>query len=402
MAEELKLDKKKSTWTPKKIVTTIIIVVLAFLMVFSSYLLIMYQQNHDDSNVFGYYDGEAIKYEPGTVFYNSLNGNENYMNAYMSGDWNTIWSLWSSAFQNEVVYRAAAKKSVSDGVVTSKTLVDKLIVDNGVYANEDGSVKYDQSVYDSADYSSKVATYNYMEKIYPFTVFSADIQSAVIGNGEVSFVADQSSVTRSFDYFTVDYRAISDDVASAYDISDMTKGETEPTLDEIKQYIAQKEPELASSYIKANLDKAVALAGDDFAQAAEKYGNGIVSVTGAANNVGSSVMLTNALENVDPQGVLASVYKTTDGLARELYTSEEGHITAPVSIADGGYLVARVRSVEGDSSWSGLVGALYPYYAGQIVFNDYATEVLKSDKFDNRFNEKFMELLLGSTVTSSI
>lgn len=402
MAEELKLDKKKSTWTPKKIVTTIVIVVLAFLMVFSSYLLIMYQQNHDDSNVFGYYDGQAIKYEPGTVFYNSLNGNENYANAYMSGDWNAVWSLWSSAFQNEVVYRAAAGKSVSDGAVTSKALVDKLIVDNGVYANkEDSSVRFDQSVYDSTDYSAKVATYNYMEKIYPFTVFSADIQSAVIGSGEVSFVADQSSATRSFDYFTVDYRAIADDVASSYDISEMAKGETEPTLEEIKQYIAQKEPELAASYIKANLDKAVALAGDDFTGAAEKYGNGIVTVTGAANNVGNSVMITNALENVDPNGALASVYKTTDGLAKELYTAEEGHITAPVATADGGYLVAKVRSVEGDSSWSGLVASLYPYYAGQVVFNDFASEVLSSDKLDNRFNEKFMQLLLGSMTSSN-
>lgn len=400
MAEELKLDKKKSTWTPKKIVTTIVIVVLAFLMVFSSYLLIMYQQNHDDSNVFGYYDGEAIKYEPGTVFYNSLNGNENYMNAYLSGDWNTVWSLWSSAFQNEVVYRAAAKKSVSDGVVTSKALVDKLIVDNGVYASGDGSVKFDQSVYDSADYSAKVATYNYMEKIYPFTVLSADIQTAVIGNGEVSYVADQSSVTRSFDYFTVDYRAIADDVAESYDISEMAKGETEPTLDQIKQYIAQKEPELAASYIKTNLDKAVGLAADDFAGAAETYGNGIVTVTGAANNVGGSVMITNALENVDPQGVLASVYRTTDGLARELYTAEEGHITAPVATADG-YVVVKVKSVEGDSSWAGLVGSLYPYYAGQVVFNDFATEVLSSDKLDNRFNEKFMQLLLGSMTSSN-
>ena len=400
MAEELKLDKKKSTWTPKKIVTTIVIVVLAFLMVFSSYLLIMYQQNHDDSNVFGYYDGEAIKYEPGTVFYNSLNGNENYMNAYMSGDWNSLWSLWLSAFQNEVVFRAAAKKSVSDGVVTTKALVDELIVDNGVYASEDGSANFDQSVYDSADYSSKVATYNYMEKIYPFTVFSADIQTAVIGNGEVSFVADQSTATRSFDYFAVNYNAIPDDVASAYDISGMTKGETEPTLEEIKEYIAYNDPELTASYVKANLDQAVALAGDDFTKAAETYGNGLVTVTSAVNNVGNSTMLTNALENVDPQGVLASVYKT-DGLAKELYTAEEGHITAPVATADGGYVVVRVKSVEADSSWSGLVAALYPYYAGQVVFNDFASEVLASDKLDNRFNEKFMQLLLGSTTTAA-
>ena len=93
MAGDLKLKENtnKEPWTAKRIATTVIIVVLALLMIGGlSYILIMYQQEHDDSAVFGYYDGQPIKYEANSVFYNSVNGNSSYMDAMLSGDQESI------------------------------------------------------------------------------------------------------------------------------------------------------------------------------------------------------------------------------------------------------------------------------------------------------------------------
>jgi len=406
MAEELKFVKKdREPWTPKRIATTVVIAILALLMIGGfSYMLIIYQQDHDDSNVFGYFDGQPIKYEPNTVFYNTLNSNSDYMNAYLSGDWNAMWSLWYSAFQNEVVYRALADMAKKAGVVTTDELVNQTIINSGIYAGEDGT-RFDESVYRAASPANRTATYNYVKKIYPYSVVSTDIQTAVVGAAESSFVSEMSKDTRSFDYFVVGSNAIPDDFALGYDISQMPEttdeegNVVEPTLAQIKDYIASSDPDIVAPYIQDAVAGASGLVSSDFDGAATLYGNGIITVSNATNNVGNSTTLTNGIGYVDTDGHLTGVF--TQELARELYTAPVDYVAGPVAASDGSSIFVKVTSTDSDDSWESFIGLIYPYNARENIVSDFTSEVLASDRLQDNFSEKFLKILLNSMSTST-
>ena len=402
MAEDLKLNenKKKEPWTAKRIATTVVIAVLALLMVGGlSYMIMMYQQDHDDSSVFGYYKGQPIKYEAGSVFYNTVNSSD-YMSAYLSGDWSTMYSVWYQAYQNEVIYRALADLASKAGVTSPVELVNRLVIDSGLYASEDGSKTFDEEVYKATAAANRSATYNYLKKIFPYYVVNTDLQTAVVSPQETEFVTSLSENTRSFDYFVVGSNAIPDDVALAFDHSGMAvetdaDGKAiEPTLEQIKAYMLSQDAGLYSSYIEVKALQAQDAAKSDFAGAAEEYGNGVVTLTGVSNNIGNSSVVMNGINNADEKGYLASVLSET--LVKELYEAEEGYVASPVKASDGSYVFVKVTSTEKDTTWSSFIAQLYPYYEGQFIMNDLATEVMNSSDFQDNFTEKFLQILIGS------
>jgi len=402
MAEDLKLkeNKKKEPWTAKRIATTVVIAVLALLMVGGlSYVIIMYQQDHDDSNVFGYYKGEPIRYEAGSVFYNTVN-NSDYMSAYLSGDWSSMYSIWYQAYQNEVVYRALADLAKQAGVSSPEELVNRLVIDSGLYASEDGSKTFDEEVYKATAPANRTATYNYLKKIFPYYVVNTDLQTVVVSTQESDFVASLSENTRSFDYFVVGANAIPDDVALEFDHSGMTLEkdadgkDIEPTLAEIKAYMLSQDSGKYSAYIDLKALQAQEAAKADFSKAADEYGDGVVTLDGVSNNIGRSSVVMNGINNSDPKGYLASVL--TDALVKELYEAEEGYVASPVKASDGSYVFVKVTSTASDDSWTSLTAQLYPYYAGQFTMNDLSSEVMNSSDFQDNFYEKFLQILIGS------
>lgn len=389
-----KEKKEKSTWTPKKIITTIIIAVLALLMVGGLYYVIaFFQQSSDDSNVFGYYDGEPIKYEANTVFYNTLVGNPNYQTAYASGDLSTVYGLWAQAYQQQVVVTALMQLANKANIVTSDKLVDKLVIESGVYSSEDGSKNFDEEVYKATNTAERTATYNNYKNLYPYFVITEDMQTALSSEDEKNFILDYASEKRSFDYYVVDYNAYPDDLALSYDISGMEKEEgKEPSLSEIKQYIYSVEPDTVKPYIELAIADA---SSKDFYTAASSNGNKLVTVSDAVNNIGgSSLLATTGIEGTDSQGLLASVFDKN--LAKELFTAEKGYETAPIA-TETGYIVVKVTETEAvnkDNSW---VELMYAYTSPYLTSSEVQASFLGSDKFDDHFMEKFLPLLLGSS-----
>jgi len=402
MAEDLKLkeNKTKEPWTAKRIATTVVIAVLALLMVGGlSYVIIMYQQDHDDSNVFGYYKGEPIRYEAGSVFYNTVN-NSDYMTAYLTGDWSSMYSIWYEAYQGEVVYRALADLAKQAGVTSPEELVNRLVIDSGLYASEDGSKTFDEEVYKATAPANRTATYNYLKKIFPYYVVNTDLQTVVVSPEEADFVASLNENTRSFDYFVVGANAIPDDVALEFDRSGMTLekdkngNDIEPTLDQVKAYMLSQDSGKYSAYIDLKALQAQEAVKSDFAKAADEYGSGVVTLENVTNNIGKSSVVMNGINTADSNGALASVL--SEALVKELYEAEEGYVASPVKASDGSYVFVKVTSTAADDSWSSLVAQLYPYYAGQFTMNDLASEVMSSSDFQDNFYEKFLQILIGS------
>lgn len=395
LKSDISLEKKKEPWTAKRVITTIIIVALALLMIGGSYyIIIMIRQSNDNGNVFGYYDGQPIKYEAGTVFAANINQSD-YSTAIMNNDFNSLWSIWYSAYQNEIVYQAMNKAGKEAGIIAVPELVNKLIIDSGVYS--DGTNSFSEEVYKSTQVSLRNSQYNYMENIYPYQMVMKDLYDTKVSSRELQTVSELSSKGRSFDYIVIDYNVYPDSLASEYDISAMEKstdenGNTiEPTLSEIKAYIFKNNPELVTSYI----DEAVAaVASMDFDSATKDYKN--VTIDSASNNIGKSSFLMG-LEYADAEGYLNKAASSDEALSRTLFTEAEGYVTDPISV-DGAYIIVRVGSDTVDESLAYYASSLYSSYAGQNAVVDYASAVLSSDKLEDHFTEKFISIFLSNAI----
>ncbi len=390
--------EKKEPWNAKRIITTVIIVLLALLMIGGSYyIVIMIRQSNDDSNVFGYYDGEPIKYESGTVFAVNV-GQSDYATALSNNDFNSLWSIWYSAYQNEIIYQAMTKAAEEAGIVAVPELVNRLIISSGVYS--DGENSFSEEVYKSTQVSQRNSQYNYVEKIYPYQVVMRDMYSTKVSSNELNTVVSLASQARNFDYILIDFNVYPDDLASEYDTSAMEKstdenGNTvEPTLSEIKAYIFQNSPELVTPYIDEAVASAAALAATDFNSAAQQYG--VVVVENASNNIGSSSYMMG-LDYADESGYLNTAASSDEALSRTLFTEKEGYVTDPISV-NGAYIIVRVGEDTVDDSLSYYVSALYNAYAGQGTIVDYASAVLSSDKLEDHFTEKFLSIFLSSSL----
>ncbi len=398
LKSDISLEKKKEPWTAKRVITTIIIVALALLMIGGSYyIIIMIRQSNDDGNVFGYYDGQPIRYEAGSVFAANINQSD-YSTAILNNDFNSLWSIWYSAYQNEIVYQAMNKAGKEAGIIAVPELVNKLIIDSGLYS--DGENSFSEEVYKSTQASQRNSQYNYMESIYPYQMVMKDLYDTKVSSRELQAVTELSSKGRNFDYLVIDYNVYPDDLASEYDISAMEKstdenGNTiEPTLSEIKAYIFKNNPELVTPYIDEAVAAVAVLASTDFDSATEEYKN--VSIESASNNIGKSSFLMG-LEYADADGYLNKAASSDEALSRTLFTEAEGYVTDPISV-DGAYIIVRVGEDTVDESLSYYASSLYNSYAGQNTVVDYASAVLSSDKLEDHFTEKFISIFLSNAI----
>ena len=389
--EKVGKEKKNSDWNVKKVLTTIIIVVLALLMIGGLYyIVILFQQGTDESNVFGKYNGEPIKYEAGSVFYNALNSNSAYRDAAQSGNIEGMYSAWYQAYQSQVTFTALNQMAEAAKIRRPSVLVDKLLVNSGIYASEDGSKTFDEEVYNATSPVDRTATYQYYTKIYPYFVVLGDIQNVKVSDAERDFVAEASKNTRSFDYYVVDFNAYPDSLALEYDTSKMEleEGKT-PSVEEIKAFIFSQEPDTVKPYIEEAIANAVL---EGFDVAAEVYGKGLNNVENAVCNIGGSTFMYNDVNGMDAKGYLAAAM--TQDLANELFNAEVGYITAPVAVNDA-YIVVRVTSKEPTEGAASYISAMYKYYAPTIAVNDLVSTIMSSDKHENNFMDKFFPLLFG-------
>ncbi|MGP1508756.1 MAG: peptidylprolyl isomerase [Sphaerochaeta sp.] len=206
----------KEPMTFKKLITIIIIVILALLMVGGVYyVIIMLQQSKaENSNAWGYYDGEAITLENNSVFYNTLVNDSKLQTAYLNGDYNTMLSSYYGAYQAQVVFNALTKDAKAAGIAAPQDLVNDLILTAGVYNGTDG--KFSREKFDASSEAERMSVNNYYTKYYPYNLVVSDMQSTILSSAENSFINELGGKTRSFEYFVIDYNAYPDEKAAEY------------------------------------------------------------------------------------------------------------------------------------------------------------------------------------------
>ena len=171
----------------------------------------------------------------------------------------------------------------------------------------------------------------------------------------------------------------------------------ETTLMAVKYYISQNNADEVAPYIEAAVGTATALAQTDFEGAAESVNSSIYTVSSVSDNVAGSQYLSS-ISSYDSLGLLAE-QASDETLSRELFTSEEGHVTgslASTSTANT-YIVARVSEINDDNTTSAYVTTmLYNYYAPQQPAYDRINNALNSSRHVNNFYTQFITTLFSS------
>ena len=211
-----KAKKDGEPWTAKRILTTVIIAILALLMIGGLYYIIVMisQSKSENSNAWGYYDGEAIKIENNNVFYNTLMSDSDFQTAYTNGDYSTMMQSYYNAYQQQVIFTAITKDAKAAKIAAPQTLVDQMILDAGVYNDDDGN--FSEETYKSTSDANKILVNSYYTSLYPYQVVLSDYSTTITTDEEKDFVTEIASKTRSFEYFVVDYNAYPDDLAAEY------------------------------------------------------------------------------------------------------------------------------------------------------------------------------------------
>lgn len=218
--EDMKIKKEKKVWTVGGILKTVIIAILALLMVGGSFYYIFTPGFREDSNAFGFYDGEPVLYENNNVFGRSLAGDTSYMTAITTGDYNSMWTSWYQAYQSQVVYIALSKMAEEAGIIAPESLVAQLAVDSGAFNNENG--EFDQTIYDSLSDADKRLFFTYLTDSYPYQKVLDDVYTALSSAKEKEFITKNSSNGKNFDYFVVGSNAFpyADTIAYVNDHAD--------------------------------------------------------------------------------------------------------------------------------------------------------------------------------------
>ncbi|MCF0238037.1 MAG: peptidylprolyl isomerase [Sphaerochaetaceae bacterium] len=331
--------EKKEPWSIKRIISTVIIAILALLMVGGAYyIVVLFQQGKTESdNLWGKYNGEPISLSMNTVFYNTLMSDSNFNVAYLSGDYNTMYTSFLNAYQQQVFYTALKQQGKKAGISATQDITDDIILKVGVYNDEDGNFSVD--VYNNTSDSQKKFTNDFYKAYYPYLEVSSDISNVLISQDEIDFVVDYANKNRSFEYLVVDYNIYPDDLAKA-------EGEANPDLfKEIPLSVISttdlESIELAKAELDAGhdwLDVVTAYSTDTFAQ----YG-------GEIGMIHAYALLVNFANKEEIDQVL---------------TLEEGQYTQPIQ-SPYGYAIYKLTGTpaEADFTTEDSINAVKAYLA---------------------------------------
>ena len=214
---ELKVEKvreKKEKWTVTRILTTAVIVLLAFLMVGGTFYYILTPGFRKSANAFGFYDGEPIVLENGNVFGRTLMADPAYVQASQDGNYTQILQSMYSAYQLQVIYTALAEEADRAKITAPVELVNKGILDAGIYSNDEGV--FDAEIYNRTHPLERKAFFQYVQSVTPYQVVLKDCGTALVPEGEKTFIAELNTKLRDFSYFNVDFAVYPDKLAKDY------------------------------------------------------------------------------------------------------------------------------------------------------------------------------------------
>ena len=207
-------------------------------------------------------------------------------------------------------------------------------------------------------------------------------------NVNAVFSADEGSIVgpflngSSYDLYRID---------SAPVMPDFTQ---EETLDAIREYININAPELITEYAAEAADVFYAAADDDYDGALGQAGLTSHAVDITAPSDGSSTIISS-LQYTDSYGLLNSAASSDSSYLESLFKSEPGTVLAPHA-AGNAYIVTRIGADETDSDQSGFVETFYDYVTSSSAQSDLQNAIFMSDKFEDHFLEKYLELIGAS------
>ena len=208
-------------------------------------------------------------------------------------------------------------------------------------------------------------------------------------NVNAVFSADEGSIVgpflngSSYDLYRID---------SAPVMPDFTQ---EETLDAIREYININAPELITEYAAEAADVFYAAAADDYDGALGQSGLTSHAVDITAPSDGSSTIISS-LRYTDSYGLLNSAASSDSSYLESLFKSEPGTVLAPHA-AGNAYIVTRIGADEIDSDHRGFVETLfYDYVTSSSARSDRQNAIFMSDKFEDHFLEKYLELIGAS------
>lgn len=216
-----KLEVKKEKRNPinaSKIFATIIVAFIAIALIGTSiWVIIPAIQNRKAANdsSFGSYNGENITLEQNSILYQQYTSlAQQNPEAASSGDINTQYSLWASAYTNAVVLTAVQQMAEESNVRAPQQLIDDAILDSGYYNDENG--EFSQAIYNETTNDVKASLQAAYKRQVPLTTIINDISSVATSKAEQQFIGELATKTRSFEYIPVTYEAIPNEVAVSY------------------------------------------------------------------------------------------------------------------------------------------------------------------------------------------
>jgi len=206
-AKAIKKDRKSLGWW----FGVIVLILIAITFVLPAAGVGSLFGGNSNGIVFGKYDGEDIALEYGNYFYNQYAAIAAESNPQ---DLTSIYSVYQNAYYNTVFHSAAVKMAEEAGYKAVDENINKLILDQNVYADEDGNFSADK--YNETDENTKAMIYNNAKEVLPMAVVQSDVSSVLTSQKEKDFVTRVSSEGRTFKYVAFSSECYPDEDAKAY------------------------------------------------------------------------------------------------------------------------------------------------------------------------------------------
>lgn len=162
--------------------------------------------------------------------------------------------------------------------------------------------------------------------------------------------------------------------------------------DSVKPYIEVAQTSI-TNYIAENPDV-------DFHEIERLFGVSVNLVEASVYNPAGSQFMAD-ISYVDMAGQLASAVASDKDLYKNLYTAEEGKVFGPVSLSDGTVIFVKVLASDPSVTLAYTMSELYEQYAPLLTSYDAREAILLSPKHENKFTEKFLEMILPGIPSSS-
>lgn len=223
---KLKIDKKserkeKSAKKGERLTVSrffaivIIILIVIALTGTGVFYLVIPQLNKKNQLCFGAYDKEKILFEQNSKMQTELAIlAQQHPDLANSPDFFSQYQLWSQAYNNAVFRTAAEKMARQSDVRAPQKLVDRTIIDQGVYNDEDGN--FSEAKYNETPNERKAAINRNVKNALPTSIIAGDQATLAVPQGEKDMAKEMASAVRTFEYIPIDHNVLPDDFARDY------------------------------------------------------------------------------------------------------------------------------------------------------------------------------------------